>query len=109
MKKHKGSSVPYSQRLAEQKYHHDNVTYLKGARDGIKTSNVLWLLALWNVYDSCQNRIYKPQLVELLSLALPEHRRLKDSLGEEDDLAERVTYYAEKICAELGFKMEDLG
>lgn len=108
MKKHKGSSIPYSIRLQAQKMNETNRTYLNGARDGIKTSNVLWLLALWNVFDSCENRIYKPQLVELLQKALPEHRRLKDTLGEDDDLAERVTYHAEKICAELGLKMEDL-
>lgn len=110
MKKHKGSAqqLPYAQRLAAQKTHESNRTYLNGARDGIKTSNVLWLLALWNVYDSCENRIYKPQLAELLQKALPEHRRLRDYLGE-DDCAELVMGHVEKIADELGIKVEDLG
>jgi hypothetical protein len=91
-----------------QREHNDNVAYLKGARDGIKTANVLWVMALWNVYDSCKNRIYKPQLAELLQLGIPEHRRLRDYLGEED-CAELVMGHIEPIAEELGIKLEDLG
>ena len=108
MKKHKGSHIPYAQRLMAQKTDESNRTYLNGARDGIKTANVLWILALWNVYDSCENRIYKPQLAELLQLALPEHHRLRDYLGEED-CAELVMGHIEPIAEELGIKLEDLG
>lgn len=108
MKKRKGSSIPYAQRLMAQKVHNDNENYLKGARDGIKTANVLWVMSLWNVFDSCKNRIYKPQLAELLQLALPELRRLRGYLGEED-CAELVMGHIEPIADELGIKIEELG
>lgn len=108
MKKHKGSNIPYAERLNAQKTEERNRTYLNGARDGIKTANVLWVLALWNVYDSCENKIYKPQLAELLQKTLPEHRRLRDYLGEED-CAELVMGHVEPIAEELGIKIEDLG
>ncbi len=110
MKKHKGPAqqLPYAQRLAAQKTDESNRTYLNGARDGIKTANVLWVMSLWNVFDSCKNRIYKPQLAELLQLALPELRRLRGYLGEED-CAELVMGHIEPIADELGIKIEDLG
>ena len=108
MKKHKGSSIPYSVRLQAAKMNETNQTYLNGANAGIHVSNVLWMLALWNVFDSCENRIYKPQLIELLHKALPEHRRLRDELGHEDDMGERVSYYCERICTELGLEKKDL-
>ena len=109
MKKRKGPAqqVPYAQRLAAQKAYESNQTYLDGIRDGIKTANVLWLMSLWNVYDSCKNRIYKPQLAELLQLSLPELHRLLDYLGKED-CAELVMGHAEPIAEELGIKIEDL-
>lgn len=108
MKKHKGSSIPYSVRLQAAKMNETNQTYLNGANAGIKVSNVLWMLAIWNVYDTCENRIYKPQLVELLRKALPEHRRLREELAKDDDMGERTIYYCEKVCAEFGLEKTDL-